>query len=405
MPEPESPGPDRRAASESLGRQSWSTWPTYDNAVLGLRNFWYPVLWSRALGRKPVSVQFLGVPVMLCRDGGQVRALQDRCVHRGVPLSEGSSLFPGTITCPYHGWTYRLDDGVMCAAITDGPDSPISGKARVRSYPAAELHGLVWLFAGHGEPPPLEEDLPDEFSSGKVRVVGRIQPGRLGNWRYAAENGFDEGHAKFLHRNSWWMKFRPLPAWSLTSVIPGPDPRWLVRHQDRVFWSATFPGLGEFSNDSRVRSAAKRLRRQKQPSRRIAALDIPEMVSVRLPYILRVAYRNFIHYEWAVPEDADHHRYVQLLVSFPENRLEDLLFRIHYALYIRWVFHFRFTGQDAWMVRLMDVPPERLYRPDSSITEWRRLVESQHRESPGRGPAPDVPAVVQGRQANGSADT
>ena len=387
----------------SLGRHSWATWPTYDKAALGLRNFWYPVLWSRRLGGQPVSVQFLGERVMLCRDGNQVRALQDRCVHRGVPLSEGQRLYPGTITCPYHGWTYRLDTGVMCAAITDGPDSPINGKARVRSYPATERHGLVWVYAGQGEPPPLSDDLPEEFGHGLVRVVGRIEPGRQGNWRYAAENGFDEGHAKFLHRNAWWLRFRPLPAWSLTSVLPGPDPRWLIRHQDAVYWDDNFPGLGTFTNDSRARRIAKRVRRRREPARRIAELKIPEMVSVRLPYILRVAYRNFIHYEWAVPEDADHHRYIQLLVCFPENWLDDLLFRIHYALYIRWVFHVRFTGQDAWMVRLMDVPPERLYRPDSSITEWRRLVESQHREPAESATPRSTPTARRGRQANDAA--
>jgi phenylpropionate dioxygenase-like ring-hydroxylating dioxygenase large terminal subunit len=374
------------------GRQSWSTWPAYDRAVLGLRSFWYPVLWSRQVTDKPVSVQFLGERVMLCRDGERVFALQDRCAHRGVPLSEGDKLFPGTITCPYHGWTYLLDSGRLCAVLTDGPDSPINGKVTLGHYPAQERLGLVWLFAAEpgrpGEPVPLDADLPDELLADDPCVVGRIEPGRKGNWRYAAENGFDEGHAKFLHRNSWWMKFRPLPAWSLTSVVPGPDPRWLVRHQDQVFWEASFPGVGDFANYSFWRTAAKRLlRRVRQPSPRIAALRIPEMVSVRLPYILRVAYPHFIHYEWAVPEDAEHHRYVQLLVAFRPNKMARALFRAHYFAYIRWVFHIRFTGQDAWMVRNMDVPPERLYRPDSSITEWRRMVEQQHRESPAKPPA------------------
>ena len=40
------------------------------------------------------------------------------------------------------------------------------------------------------------------------------------------------------------------------------------------------------------------------------------------------------------------------------------------------------------MVDVMDAPPERLYRPDVSITEWRRLFEEQHREpAPGAGRA------------------
>ena len=97
------------------------------------------------------------------------------------------------------------------------------------------------------------------------------------------------------------------------------------------------------------------------------------MVSVRVPYILRVAYSSYIHYEWAIPEDAKHHRYVQLMASFRPGRLARLWFRLQYAAWIRWVFHGQFTGQDAWMVDVMDIPPERLYRPDASVIEWRRV--------------------------------
>ena len=92
-------GRRRKPAERSVGRQDWSTWPTYDEASLGLRNYWYPVMWSRDVGAKPVPVKLLGDTVMLMRDGGTVAALHDRCPHRGVPLSLGTQIFPGTITC------------------------------------------------------------------------------------------------------------------------------------------------------------------------------------------------------------------------------------------------------------------------------------------------------------------
>jgi len=34
-----------------------------------------------------------------------------------------------------------------------------------------------------------------------------------------------------------------------------------------------------------------------------------------------------------------------------------------------------FNDEDRLMVDVMDAPPERLYRPDVSITEWRKLCE------------------------------
>jgi len=55
--------------------------------------------------------------------------------------------------------------------------------------------------------------------------------------------------------------------------------------------------------------------------------------------------------------------------------VEALKFRLRYLAYIGWVFHKRFNDQDATMVETMDIPPERLYRPDVSIIPWRKLCE------------------------------
>ena len=82
---------------------------------------------------------------MFFRDGGQAYALQDRCPHRGIPLSIGEQVFPGTFTCRYHGWTFDLKTGTLAAALTDGPDSPVCGKARVRTYELAERAGILWI--------------------------------------------------------------------------------------------------------------------------------------------------------------------------------------------------------------------------------------------------------------------
>jgi nitrite reductase/ring-hydroxylating ferredoxin subunit len=51
-----------------------------------------------------------GVDVLLVRSGGTLRALADRCCHRGGALHEGE-LRDGCVICPLHGSTFRLDDG------------------------------------------------------------------------------------------------------------------------------------------------------------------------------------------------------------------------------------------------------------------------------------------------------
>src|SRR5690606_32772111 len=57
--------------------QDWSTWPTYNKAALGFRDFWYPVQWARRIGSKPMQITLLGEKIALIRDGDKVRALHD----------------------------------------------------------------------------------------------------------------------------------------------------------------------------------------------------------------------------------------------------------------------------------------------------------------------------------------
>jgi nitrite reductase/ring-hydroxylating ferredoxin subunit len=65
---------------------------------------------------KPVLVEADGVPIMLVRSEGQVRALVAQCSHQGGPLHEGQ-VEDGCITCPWHGSRFRLSDGEA----TSGP--------------------------------------------------------------------------------------------------------------------------------------------------------------------------------------------------------------------------------------------------------------------------------------------
>ena len=178
--------------------------PVYDSATLGFRQYWYPALRASELGRKPRAVKMLGDEIVLIRSGGKVHALHDRCVHRGMVLSEGVCLAEGTITCPYHGWTYDVADGQLVAALTDGPESAVVGKIgkRVRTYPVEERNAIIWVYLGEGEPPPLEEDVPEELLHPEVYVSGVVVNTWQCNWRAAVENGHDASHAPMVHMNS-----------------------------------------------------------------------------------------------------------------------------------------------------------------------------------------------------------
>ena len=72
---------------------------------------WVDVLAETELAEgRPMLVHAAGLPVLLVKQGGIVRALSDRCTHRGGPLHEGS-LTAGCVRCPWHGSEFQLIDG------------------------------------------------------------------------------------------------------------------------------------------------------------------------------------------------------------------------------------------------------------------------------------------------------
>ena len=351
-----------------------SPWPRYDEAALGFRNYWYPAMLSRKLGRRPVALKILGENLLFVRYHGQCFALEDRCAHRGIPLSVGRCEFPGTntITCRYHGWTFDIANGMCVAALTDGPDSPIVGKAKVKTYPVDERQGLIWVFIGDGEPPPLHEDVPEELLSADA-VTGIRVTLRDGNWRLAAENGLDPSHAAYLHRNAWVTLFRKFPA-AKTNVAPQIAGPWVGYSQSAALMEGNYPRLGIWPIGEWWKMPRK---------------GSPTKTQLRLPGFLRVdpfPSVGIVHFEWYVPVDGRHHRYFQFSVKWTSG-LKALRFRLAYWLWWRWLAHVQFNGQDAWMVKLMDPfyseqdgwKRERLYRPDIGLTAWRRHCQENAR--------------------------
>ena len=196
----------------------------------GLREYWYPAVLAKKLGRRrPVGVRLLGENLVFFRDrAGKIVALQDLCAHRGSKLSRGVCHFPGTITCPYHGWTYDAE-GKCVAALVEGPESriPQSG-VEVPVKQVKELCGIAWVWMGDGDPVPLEEDVPEEFLDPNVHVLTEVQLWPI-NWRPLIENAID-GHAPYVHRNSLLAIFSGLIAGYGIRVLQPVQPRTSLPH-------------------------------------------------------------------------------------------------------------------------------------------------------------------------------
>lgn len=169
----------------------------------GLRNAWYPVVPSYKVGGAPIGITRLCENIVLWRDrDGVVRALEDRCPHRGARLSLGWNL-GDRVACWYHGVEI---DGSGCVVDVPAVEScPLKGERRVRAYPVKESNGAVFLYFGdeaHREPCALT--LPDELTSPEYDSFLCTAEWAC-NWRFAVDNVMDPMHGAYLHAKSHSM--------------------------------------------------------------------------------------------------------------------------------------------------------------------------------------------------------
>ena len=95
--------------------------PRREIPVLGFRDYWYPVIQEKKVPRrKPVMVKLLGEELCVFRGETGIAAVKDACPHRGTRLSQGVCNFAGTVSCPYHGWTFD-ESGACVAVLSEGP--------------------------------------------------------------------------------------------------------------------------------------------------------------------------------------------------------------------------------------------------------------------------------------------
>ena len=197
---------------------------------LGYREYWYPGVFKKEVGpKKPVFVKMLGEDIVFFRGkADKVHALFDWCPHRSARLSQGESLFPGTITCEYHGYTFD-GKGECVAGLIDDPNTPNVGKMKAKSYPTEEHGGIVYVWMGETEPVPLEEDLPPEIVDSRNHWYNHVSMWDA-NWTEPVNQGIDY-HEAYLHRKTfnymggwtkpWKFKFHGL----LSKELPFFRPR------------------------------------------------------------------------------------------------------------------------------------------------------------------------------------
>lgn len=170
-----------------------------DQEQIFLRNCWYVAAWDHELidGRK-LARTILEKPVVLFRgESGRYIAFDDRCCHRGAPLSMGR-IEGDCLRCMYHGMKY--DPSGMCIEVPGQERIPKTLK--VHSYPVVERGHLLWIWMGDPElaDPALILDYAP-LHDPKWRGL----PAYLhydANWLLIVDNLSDLAHLAFVHTNT-----------------------------------------------------------------------------------------------------------------------------------------------------------------------------------------------------------
>lgn len=159
---------------------------------------WHPVAFSaQVTTRRPTPARLMGRRLVIARDSAGAFVLDDRCPHRGAPLSRGR-MTDGAVACPYHGWTFGRDGTCLSVPGSTGHGAP------ARALPAVERAGLIWtsLADTPGQFPPLPAAMEDPHLD---RFWWPLHPTRAGLLD-AIENHLDPAHPHHIHP---WMVRSP----------------------------------------------------------------------------------------------------------------------------------------------------------------------------------------------------
>ena len=170
------------------------------NSRAFLKNAWYVAAISETIGQTLTPIKLLGTKVVLYRAAcGKPVALRDACPHRKLPLSLGR-LSNDCIECGYHGLTFNARGECVAAPTQD----LIPSSAVVRSFPARDKYGLLWIWMGDAEQ--ADEDAILEIENYDNPAWHTTDGDSLTvhcNYLYLTDNLLDPSHVAWVHRSSF----------------------------------------------------------------------------------------------------------------------------------------------------------------------------------------------------------
>ncbi|MEM5518341.1 aromatic ring-hydroxylating dioxygenase subunit alpha [Henriciella sp. AS95] len=151
-----------------------------------------------------------GVPVLLTRDKqGVLRAFLNACTHKGALLHEGcGAKKAGSVTCPYHAWTFGLDGAVRGVPREETYADFEKSERPLRELPSLEAGGIIWGILNpdsEGDFSAVNQQISDDFDCLKLpgmHMYGYRRFELEANWKLVMEPFLEGYHVQRLHVKS-----------------------------------------------------------------------------------------------------------------------------------------------------------------------------------------------------------
>ncbi|MBY6046218.1 aromatic ring-hydroxylating oxygenase subunit alpha [Vannielia litorea] len=213
MPKDTSPPDGLRAAAEAPFEQARAMPPSVytSEAFLELelehifKREWFCVGRASALSEPGdyLTCELAGQPVVVVRDGADIRAMSNVCLHRMSTLLEGRGRVR-SIVCPYHAWTYNLDGSLRGAPAMGQNEGFCKG-----DYRLPELRCEVWLGWVFVTLDPEAAPVAERLAEVKALIAGYDMARYTEsffeehvwdtNWKVLAENFMESYHLPVCH--------------------------------------------------------------------------------------------------------------------------------------------------------------------------------------------------------------
>jgi phenylpropionate dioxygenase-like ring-hydroxylating dioxygenase large terminal subunit len=168
------------------------------------------------------------VLVLRERDGA-IRAFHNVCRHRGARLLDGAGNCSPTITCPYHGWSYRHDGRLIGTPVRESFPDLDRAKLGLRSVGVDFAFGFVFVClasnADGSYPPPVATvwgALGEELAPYRTAEMVPLGPitSEVWNvdWKIAMDNYLESYHVPIGHPGLYRMF---TPDYDDSASVPG----------------------------------------------------------------------------------------------------------------------------------------------------------------------------------------